>query len=174
MAVKFHAIGNFLHVWTQQWGLFDYKAKPKVGPTCLPSAFTGPYDLETLQKSVAQIYLFSTCTSFLHLLQTKAFYSYWSEPVIIKNLKRGLASLFQFQLKTGKVIEVKSATTLDFLCLTIDFRSKVWNKCFLCGYRMTCLEGARWSTGQSKVKWPERSSLTRARLKRKDSPHTAR
>uniref|UniRef100_A0A8C5GHI9 Vitellogenin domain-containing protein n=1 Tax=Gouania willdenowi TaxID=441366 RepID=A0A8C5GHI9_GOUWI len=44
---------------------------------------------------------------FLHLRngKTKAFYSYWKEPAIIKNLKRGLASLLQVQLHTGKVIE---------------------------------------------------------------------
>uniref|UniRef100_A0A3P9LFB2 Microsomal triglyceride transfer protein n=1 Tax=Oryzias latipes TaxID=8090 RepID=A0A3P9LFB2_ORYLA len=37
--------------------------------------------------------------------KTKAFYSYWTEPAVIKNLKRGLASLLQFQLQTGKVVE---------------------------------------------------------------------
>ncbi|XP_069024396.1 microsomal triglyceride transfer protein large subunit [Embiotoca jacksoni] len=37
--------------------------------------------------------------------KTKAFYSYWAEPATIKNLKRGLASLLQLQLNTGKVIE---------------------------------------------------------------------
>ncbi|RVE76225.1 hypothetical protein OJAV_G00006380 [Oryzias javanicus] len=37
--------------------------------------------------------------------KTKAFYSYWTEPAVIKNLKRGLASLLQFQLLTGKVVE---------------------------------------------------------------------
>ncbi|CAN9510369.1 unnamed protein product [Ophioblennius macclurei] len=44
---------------------------------------------------------------FLHLKngKTKAIYSYWAEPAIIKNLKRGLASLFQLQFNTGKVIE---------------------------------------------------------------------
>uniref|UniRef100_A0A8C4DHA7 Vitellogenin domain-containing protein n=1 Tax=Dicentrarchus labrax TaxID=13489 RepID=A0A8C4DHA7_DICLA len=45
----------------------------------------------------------------LHLrngkVRAKAFYSYWAEPATIKNLKRGLASLLQVQLKTGKVIE---------------------------------------------------------------------
>ncbi|XP_051241375.1 microsomal triglyceride transfer protein large subunit [Dicentrarchus labrax] len=43
----------------------------------------------------------------LHLRngKAKAFYSYWAEPATIKNLKRGLASLLQVQLKTGKVIE---------------------------------------------------------------------
>lgn len=39
---------------------------------------------------------------------------------------------------------------------------------------MTCLEGARWSTGQSKVKWPEPSCWRHVRRRRKDSPHTAR
>ncbi|XP_058495776.1 microsomal triglyceride transfer protein large subunit [Solea solea] len=37
--------------------------------------------------------------------KTKAFYSYWAEPAPIKNMKRGLASLLQLQLNTGKVIE---------------------------------------------------------------------
>uniref|UniRef100_A0A3P9NAI6 Microsomal triglyceride transfer protein n=1 Tax=Poecilia reticulata TaxID=8081 RepID=A0A3P9NAI6_POERE len=35
----------------------------------------------------------------------KAFYSYWSEPATIKNLKRGISSLLQFQIHTGKVVE---------------------------------------------------------------------
>ncbi|XP_077461229.1 microsomal triglyceride transfer protein large subunit isoform X2 [Stigmatopora argus] len=44
---------------------------------------------------------------FLHLRngKVKAFYSYWAEPVIIKNLKRGVSSLLQLQFNTGKVIE---------------------------------------------------------------------
>ncbi|XP_061535908.1 microsomal triglyceride transfer protein large subunit [Phycodurus eques] len=44
---------------------------------------------------------------FLHLRngKVKAFYSYWAEPAIIKNLKRGVSSLLQLQLSTGKVIE---------------------------------------------------------------------
>ncbi|KAM7419306.1 hypothetical protein PAMA_016425 [Pampus argenteus] len=37
--------------------------------------------------------------------KVKAFYSYWTESSTIKNLKRGLASLLQVQLHTGKVIE---------------------------------------------------------------------
>ncbi|CAL8351655.1 unnamed protein product [Boreogadus saida] len=37
--------------------------------------------------------------------KVKAFYSYREEPAPIKNLKRGLASLLQVQLNTGKVIE---------------------------------------------------------------------
>ncbi|XP_042341864.1 microsomal triglyceride transfer protein large subunit [Plectropomus leopardus] len=43
----------------------------------------------------------------LHLKngKAKAFYSYWAEPATIKNLKRGVASLLQVQLNTGKVIE---------------------------------------------------------------------
>uniref|UniRef100_A0AAV2LLX7 Vitellogenin domain-containing protein n=1 Tax=Knipowitschia caucasica TaxID=637954 RepID=A0AAV2LLX7_KNICA len=43
----------------------------------------------------------------LHLKhgKTKAFYSYWAEPAIIKNIKRGVASLLQVQLHSGKVIE---------------------------------------------------------------------
>ncbi|XP_072241151.1 microsomal triglyceride transfer protein large subunit [Leuresthes tenuis] len=43
----------------------------------------------------------------LHLKngKTKAFYSYRAEPVTIKNLKRGVASLLQCQLHGGKVVE---------------------------------------------------------------------
>ncbi|XP_077461230.1 microsomal triglyceride transfer protein large subunit isoform X3 [Stigmatopora argus] len=49
---------------------------------------------------------------FLHLRngKVKAFYSYWAEPVIIKNLKRGVSSLLQLQFNTGKVIEVLGVT----------------------------------------------------------------
>ncbi|KAM9818503.1 microsomal triglyceride transfer protein large subunit [Syngnathus typhle] len=44
---------------------------------------------------------------FVHLRngKVKAFYSYWAEPGLIKNLKRGVSSLLQLQLNTGKVIE---------------------------------------------------------------------
>ncbi|KAM9856821.1 microsomal triglyceride transfer protein large subunit [Aulostomus maculatus] len=44
---------------------------------------------------------------FVHLRngKVKAFYSYWSDPAVIKNLKRGVSSLLQVQLSTGKVIE---------------------------------------------------------------------
>lgn len=122
------------------------------------------------QKIIAQKHFFKLANFFLHMLQTKAFYSYWAEPVIIKNLKRGLASLFQLQLKTGKVIEVKSA----LISLSLYLMWKVSNKSIMSGYRMMCLEGAQWSTGQSKVSWPEPSSWRRVRLKRKDSPRTAR
>lgn len=59
-------------------------------------------------------FFFQNCYTLLPcFLQAKAFYSYWTEPATIKNLKRGLASLFQVQLKTGKVIEVNSAIILD-------------------------------------------------------------
>lgn len=51
-------------------------------------------------ESVECLLVFHVC------LQAKAFYSYWSEPATIRNLKRGLASLFQVQLKSGKVLEV--------------------------------------------------------------------
>ncbi|KAJ0050944.1 hypothetical protein NL108_009946, partial [Boleophthalmus pectinirostris] len=37
--------------------------------------------------------------------KAKAFYSYWAEHDIIKNIKRGVASLLQVQLHSGKVIE---------------------------------------------------------------------
>ncbi|XP_028256698.1 microsomal triglyceride transfer protein large subunit [Parambassis ranga] len=48
--------------------------------------------------------------------KVKAFYSYWSEPATIKNLKRGLASLLQVQLNTGKVIEndVSGRCTVEY------------------------------------------------------------
>uniref|UniRef100_A0A8D3C1U3 Vitellogenin domain-containing protein n=1 Tax=Scophthalmus maximus TaxID=52904 RepID=A0A8D3C1U3_SCOMX len=48
--------------------------------------------------------------------KTKAFYSYWVEPATIKNLKRGLASLLQLQLITGKVIEndVSGRCTVEY------------------------------------------------------------
>ncbi|XP_061779063.2 microsomal triglyceride transfer protein large subunit isoform X2 [Nerophis lumbriciformis] len=44
---------------------------------------------------------------YVHLRngKVKAFYSYWAEPAIIKNLKRGVSSMLQVQLNTGKVIE---------------------------------------------------------------------
>ncbi|CAG5928521.1 unnamed protein product [Menidia menidia] len=43
----------------------------------------------------------------LHLKngKTKAFYSYRAEAATIKNMKRGLASLLQFQLHSGKMVE---------------------------------------------------------------------
>ncbi|KAA8594776.1 hypothetical protein FQN60_011911 [Etheostoma spectabile] len=54
----------------------------------------------------------------LHLKngKAKAFYSYWAEPGTIKNLKRGLASLMQVQLNTGKVIEndVSGRCTVEY------------------------------------------------------------
>uniref|UniRef100_A0A4W6BUU8 Microsomal triglyceride transfer protein n=1 Tax=Lates calcarifer TaxID=8187 RepID=A0A4W6BUU8_LATCA len=48
--------------------------------------------------------------------KTKAFYSYWAEPATVKNLKRGLASLLQVQLNTGKVIEndVSGRCTVEY------------------------------------------------------------
>lgn len=54
---------------------------------------------------------------FSRLLQAKAFYSYWTEPATIRNLKRGLASLLQVQLKTGKVLEVNATLVSLFLSL---------------------------------------------------------
>ncbi|KAL6110713.1 mttp [Pungitius sinensis] len=54
----------------------------------------------------------------LHLRngKAKAFYSYRTEPSTIKNLKRGLASLLQVQLNTGKVIEndVSGRCTVEY------------------------------------------------------------
>ncbi|XP_034044492.1 microsomal triglyceride transfer protein large subunit [Thalassophryne amazonica] len=48
--------------------------------------------------------------------KVKAFYSYWVEPAIIKNVKRGVASLLQLQLNTGKVIEndVSGRCTVEY------------------------------------------------------------
>uniref|UniRef100_A0A7N6AGY2 Vitellogenin domain-containing protein n=1 Tax=Anabas testudineus TaxID=64144 RepID=A0A7N6AGY2_ANATE len=48
--------------------------------------------------------------------KAKGFYSYWAEPATIKNLKRGLASLLQLQLNTGKVIEndVSGRCTVEY------------------------------------------------------------
>lgn len=54
----------------------------------------------------------------LHLRngKTKAFYSFWAEPGIVKNIKRGVASLMQVQLHNGKVIEndVSGRCTVDY------------------------------------------------------------
>uniref|UniRef100_A0A671WZR1 Microsomal triglyceride transfer protein n=1 Tax=Sparus aurata TaxID=8175 RepID=A0A671WZR1_SPAAU len=46
----------------------------------------------------------------------KAFYSFWAEPATIKNIKRGLASLLQVQLRTGKVVEndVSGRCTVEY------------------------------------------------------------
>uniref|UniRef100_A0A667WGE5 Microsomal triglyceride transfer protein n=2 Tax=Myripristis murdjan TaxID=586833 RepID=A0A667WGE5_9TELE len=48
--------------------------------------------------------------------KAKAFYSYWAEPAIIKNLKRGVASLLQVQPNTGKVVEndVSGRCTIEY------------------------------------------------------------
>ncbi|XP_063331349.1 microsomal triglyceride transfer protein large subunit isoform X2 [Pelmatolapia mariae] len=48
--------------------------------------------------------------------KAKAFYSYRSEPATVKNLKRGLASLLQVQLSTGKVVEndVSGRCTVEY------------------------------------------------------------
>lgn len=48
--------------------------------------------------------------------KAKAFYSYQSEPATVKNLKRGLASLLQVQLSTGKVVEndVSGRCTVEY------------------------------------------------------------
>ncbi|XP_072318904.1 microsomal triglyceride transfer protein large subunit isoform X1 [Eucyclogobius newberryi] len=54
----------------------------------------------------------------LHLKngKAKAFYSYWTEPAVIMNIKRGVASLLQVQLHTGKVIEndVSGRCTVEY------------------------------------------------------------
>ncbi|KAE8300209.1 Microsomal triglyceride transfer protein [Larimichthys crocea] len=70
----------------------------------------------------------------LHLKngKAKAFYSYWAEPATIKNLKRGLASLLQVQLKTGKVIEndVSGRCTVDYKAVKGQVtRTKILDTC---------------------------------------------
>uniref|UniRef100_A0A8C6T0R5 Microsomal triglyceride transfer protein n=1 Tax=Neogobius melanostomus TaxID=47308 RepID=A0A8C6T0R5_9GOBI len=54
----------------------------------------------------------------LHLRngKTKAFYSYWAEPALVKNIKRGVASLLQVQPHKGKVIEndVSGRCTVEY------------------------------------------------------------
>uniref|UniRef100_A0A671WT22 Microsomal triglyceride transfer protein n=1 Tax=Sparus aurata TaxID=8175 RepID=A0A671WT22_SPAAU len=49
-------------------------------------------------------------------VRAKAFYSFWAEPATIKNIKRGLASLLQVQLRTGKVVEndVSGRCTVEY------------------------------------------------------------
>uniref|UniRef100_A0A8C5Z6P6 Microsomal triglyceride transfer protein large subunit n=1 Tax=Marmota marmota marmota TaxID=9994 RepID=A0A8C5Z6P6_MARMA len=61
-----------------------------------PPKIIGKANLEALQRPV-----------LLHLIRgkVKEFYSYPNEPVAIVNLKRGLASLFQMQLTSGKTDE---------------------------------------------------------------------
>ncbi|KAG8014766.1 Microsomal triglyceride transfer protein [Nibea albiflora] len=64
--------------------------------------------------------------------KTKAFYSYWSEPATVKNLKRGLASLLQVQLRTGKVIEndVSGRCTVDYKAVKGQVtRTKILDTC---------------------------------------------
>lgn len=65
-------------------------------------------------------------------LQTKAIYSYWAEPATIKNLKRGLASLLQLQLNTGKVIEndVSGRCTVEYKAVKGQVtRTKILETC---------------------------------------------
>ncbi|XP_077427816.1 microsomal triglyceride transfer protein large subunit isoform X1 [Vanacampus margaritifer] len=61
--------------------------------------------IERLMGQIRQTAL--TKPFFVHLRngKVKAFYSYWGEPALIKNLKRGVSSLLQLQVNTGKVIE---------------------------------------------------------------------
>ncbi|XP_053712259.1 microsomal triglyceride transfer protein large subunit isoform X1 [Synchiropus splendidus] len=71
---------------------------------------------------------------FVHLKngKTKAFYSYWAEPALIKNLKRGMASLLQFQRHTGKVIEndVSGRCTVDYKTTADEVtRTKILESC---------------------------------------------
>uniref|UniRef100_A0A8D0D3R3 Microsomal triglyceride transfer protein n=1 Tax=Sander lucioperca TaxID=283035 RepID=A0A8D0D3R3_SANLU len=70
----------------------------------------------------------------LHLKngKAKAFYSYWAEPATIKNLKRGLASLLQVQLNTGKVIEndVSGRCTVEYKAVKGQVtRTKILETC---------------------------------------------
>lgn len=70
----------------------------------------------------------------LHLKngKAKAFYSYWAEPTTIKNLKRGLASLFQVQLNTGKVVEndVSGRCTVEYKAVKGQVtRTKILETC---------------------------------------------
>uniref|UniRef100_A0AAQ4NWR4 Vitellogenin domain-containing protein n=1 Tax=Gasterosteus aculeatus aculeatus TaxID=481459 RepID=A0AAQ4NWR4_GASAC len=70
----------------------------------------------------------------LHLRngKAKAFYSYWTEPSTIKNLKRGLASLLQVQLNTGKVIEndVSGRCTVEYVAVKGQVtRTKILDTC---------------------------------------------
>lgn len=69
-------------------------------------------------------------------------------------MKRGLASLLQVQLRTGKAVEVNGAkeTPIPFIHVfgILLYAANVTN--LMCGNRMTCLEGAQSSTKQPKVK----------------------
>ncbi|XP_041838707.1 microsomal triglyceride transfer protein large subunit [Melanotaenia boesemani] len=70
----------------------------------------------------------------LHLKngKTKAFYSYWAEPATIKNLKRGLASLLQYQFHTGKVVEndVSGRCTIQYQAVKGQVtRTKILDTC---------------------------------------------
>lgn len=64
---------------------------------------------------------------FSRLPQAKAFYSYWTEPATIRNLKRGLASLLQVQLKSGKVVEVNVTAKPLSVCVFNLFSKKSVN-----------------------------------------------
>ncbi|KAM8879401.1 microsomal triglyceride transfer protein large subunit [Spinachia spinachia] len=64
--------------------------------------------------------------------KAKAFYSYRTEPSTIKNLKRGLASLLQVQLNTGKVIEndVSGRCTVEYVAVKGQVRrTKILDTC---------------------------------------------
>lgn len=70
----------------------------------------------------------------LHLRngKTKAFYSYWAEPAIVKNIKRGVASLLQVQLHSGKVIEndVSGRCTVEYKAVKNQVtRNKILDTC---------------------------------------------
>lgn len=71
---------------------------------------------------------------FVHLKngKVKAFYSYWTEPAVIKNIKRGVASLLQVQLHTGKVIEndVSGRCTVEYKAVKGQVtRTKILDTC---------------------------------------------
>uniref|UniRef100_A0A672Y4W7 Vitellogenin domain-containing protein n=1 Tax=Sphaeramia orbicularis TaxID=375764 RepID=A0A672Y4W7_9TELE len=64
--------------------------------------------------------------------KVKAFYSYWTEPAVIKNIKRGVASLLQVQLHTGKVIEndVSGRCTVEYKAVKGQVtRTKILDTC---------------------------------------------
>uniref|UniRef100_A0A3B5BC08 Microsomal triglyceride transfer protein n=1 Tax=Stegastes partitus TaxID=144197 RepID=A0A3B5BC08_9TELE len=64
--------------------------------------------------------------------KAKAFYSYWTEPTTIKNLKRGLTSLLQVQLNTGKVVEndVSGRCTVEYKAVKGQVtRTKILETC---------------------------------------------
>lgn len=181
--MKFDAIGGFLHVWAQQWGLFGYwsfgksrgRAEQLAVCICWP---TLPWSLVVIlftRKPLLKVF-FQTC---------KLFSSYVADKSILLLLDRtgnhqkpearsGQLISTSAQNREGYRGKISDDAGLALMCLSFYFMWRVENKSIMSGYRMMCLEGARWSTGQPKVNWPEPSSWRRVRVKRKDSPRTAR